>query len=321
MIRTSLLLLALLTTAVASAAEGDHPPDIQRIIDRKKLIVALPKSDQPPFFWHDKTAKKLKGFDIEMARQIAVRLGLGKDGVEFNREATTFNDAVNVVGSGRADLAICKLSATLSRGKRMLFTEPYAILRKGLLLNRLKFARLKRGKNPAEVIRNFSGSIAVIAGSSYEGYAKDMFLEKKGSGAKSKCTIVPKKTWAEAVAAVESGEVDAAFRDELEIKKIFRERPDAALRLQSVVFKDTRDPIAIAVSWKSSHLHKWLQQFLPKHFAEYLRSKKPRISADELLDRYPEIFKKQPKSKKKPKAPEEKKPAPARKPEGSAKKS
>jgi polar amino acid transport system substrate-binding protein len=313
MIRISLLVLALsaVAAAVAPAAEDTdtYPPDIQRIITRKKLIVALPASDHPPFFWFDAKKKKLRGFDIELAEQIAVRLGLGAKGVEYNRDARTFNDVAEVVRSRKADLAICKLSATLSRSKKLLFTEPYAILRKGLLLNRLRFARLKRGRTPGEAIRNFGGRIAVIAGSSYEGYAHDMFLKNKDDAAEKKRKIAPKKDWAAAVRAVESGEVDAAFRDELEIKKIFRQRPDAALRLQSVVFKDTRDPIAIAVPWQSTHLHSWLQQFLRKHFSEHLRSGKTRITADELLDRYPEIFEK----KKKQPTGSEKKPAPAKK--------
>ncbi len=58
MIRISLLVLAISSAALsaAPAAEESYPPDIQRIIARKKLIVALPENDHPPFFWFD--AKK-----------------------------------------------------------------------------------------------------------------------------------------------------------------------------------------------------------------------------------------------------------------------
>jgi ABC-type amino acid transport substrate-binding protein len=316
-VRTGVWLLALLlplASAAARSGETNYPPDIRKILDRKKLIVALPKVDQPPFFWYDKKAKKLKGFDIELAEQVAIRLGLGSGAVEYNREAPTFNKVADLVHARKVDVAICKLSATLSRGRKLLFTEPYVVLRKGLLINRLKFARLKRGRDPAAAIRKFRGRVAVIAGSSYEGYAREMFLKDKDDDAEARKRIAPKKDWAAVVGAVESGEVDAAFRDELEIKKIFRQRPDVAIRLQSVVFKDTRDPIAMAVPWESTHLHKWLQQFLRKHFSEYLRSKKRHITADELLDRYPEIFAgKEPAEKKKSAAPVAAKPAPGEK--------
>jgi ABC-type amino acid transport substrate-binding protein len=300
------LLTALLSLAAAAArgGEGGYPPDIQKILDRKKLIVALPEQDHPPFFWYEEKEKKYKGFDVELARQVALKLGLTEKDVEFNREAKTFNQVVDVVHGKKADVAICKLSATLSRSRKLLFTDPYVVLRKGLLINRLKFARLKRGRDPAEAIRNFRGRVAVIQGSSYEGYAREMFLRRKDDPEEFKRRIAPKKDWEAVVRAVESGEVDAAFRDELEIKKIFRQRPDVAIRLQSVVFKDTRDPIAMAVSWESTHLHKWLQQFLLKHFSEYLRLSKKQITADELLDRYKEIFEEQEKE-------EEARPAPA----------
>ena len=286
-------LLPALFLAIAPAALGaehTYPPDIRKILDRKRLIVALPERDQPPFFWYDPAQKQHRGFDVELAQQIAVRLGLGADAVEFNREAKSFNGVIDVVQAGRADVAICKLSATLARSRRMLFTSPYVVLRKGLLINRLRFARLKRGRSPAEAIRDFRGRVAVIANSSYEGYAREMFLRGGETPAQIDRRIALKKNWEEVIRAVESGEVDAAFRDELEIKKVFRQRPDVAIRLQSVVFKDTRDPIAIAVDWKSTHLHKWLQLFLHKHFTEHLRLGKTQITADELLDRYKEIF-------------------------------
>jgi ABC-type amino acid transport substrate-binding protein len=279
-----------LMAAAAPGAEEEYPPEIQRILDRGKLIVALTRADHPPFFWFDAKDRKFRGFDVEMAEEIAVGLGLGRDAVEFNRQAASFNEVVDVVHGGEADLAVCKLSATLSRSRKLLFSDPYVVLRKGLLINRLRFARLRRGREPAEAIRNFQGRVAVIRDTSYEGYAAEMFLRNKNDAAERERRIVPKENWEEVVRAVESGEVDAAFRDELEVKKIFKQRPDAALRLQSVVFKDTQDPIAVAVSWKSAHLHKWLQQFLPKYFSEHLRLKETAITADELLDRYPEIF-------------------------------
>ena len=250
---------------------GEYPPDIQRILDKKKIVIAMLNRDQPPFFVKGKDGR-LEGLDVELARGVAMELGVE---AEFNRSAKTFNETVDMVVAKEADIVISKLSQTLPRAKKILFTKPYIVLRKGLLINRLKMARARKGKPPAEFIQSVKGDIGAIAGSSYVEFGRRMF-----PGAE----IKEYPAWADVVNAVIDGDVIAGFRDELEIKKIIRMFPDQAIKIQSAVFKDTKDPIAIAVSSDAFNLLAWLNQYL-----DFLNLE---MNADKLLKQFSYMFKK-----------------------------
>lgn len=244
---------------------AEMAPDIQRILDRGTLIVALLGTDNPPFFMGE--TNDLEGLDIKIAQGLADSLGVD---LEFNRSANTFNEVVDKVYQLEADIAISKLSRTLSRAKRVRFSRPYVTMRQGLLANRLQLAAQKdQGSQLIETIRNFSGNVGVIEGSSYVGFLKQKFPE---------ATIQEYPTWDDIVEAVVSGDIQAAYRDELEVKKVILKNPDAALRLQTIALTDTQDQIAMAVPWDSQHLQNFVNQYLDTFNLDY--------TADTVLDEY-----------------------------------
>ncbi|MCP3927353.1 MAG: amino acid ABC transporter substrate-binding protein [Desulfobacterales bacterium] len=258
-------LLSVLLISSTSLKAGDYPADIQKIVDKKKIVIAMYEHDQSPFFMKSKNGE-LVGFDVDLAKGIANELGVE---VVFNRSAKSFNETVELVIDKKADIVISKLSRTLSRSKKVLFTKPYIVLRKGLLVNRLRLAQSKKGVSTFKFIKNFTGDLGVMADSSYVGFAKKMFPNAK---------IVEFALWEEITAAVIDGRVTAGFRDELEIKKIIKSASDQVIKLQSIVFKDTKDPIAIAVSSDARHLRFWLNQ--------YLDTLSQDITADNLLEKF-----------------------------------
>jgi polar amino acid transport system substrate-binding protein len=265
-------LLALILGAAPLFSQTAYPPDIQKIKDRGELIVAMTATDQPPFYYVN-SKNELAGLDVDISKYIADSLGVK---VSFNREAKGFGDLIPIVAGGTADAAVSKLSRTTARAQLVSFTDPYITFRQALILNRLELA--KRASTSEEVsafIQNFSGKIGVIENSSYVNYARVNF---------PKATVVQYKTWDEIVNAVFAGEILAAYRDEMEIKKIIRSRPDASLKVKTVVLKDTRDDIAIAVAWENSHLLYYLNLILANMDLG--------LTADSLLDRYPDIFQK-----------------------------
>ncbi len=265
---TLLLLLSILLPSSHVMAD-EYPPDIQKIINRKKIIIAMFQRDQPPFFKESESGE-LEGFDVDLGKGIAEALGVE---AEFNRTPETFNGTVDLVVNKKADIVISKLSKTLTRSKRVYFTNPYIVLRKGLLINRLKLAQSKKGKSTTTFIKSIRGDIGVIAGSSYVGFGKKMFPKAK---------IIEYPQWEDITDAVMKSEIIAGFRDELEIKKIIKSASDQSIKLQSVVFKDTKDPIAIAVSTDAPHLLFWLNQ--------YLESLNSNMTADKLLIKFSYMF-------------------------------
>jgi ABC-type amino acid transport substrate-binding protein len=247
----------------AFAQTGDRG-DILGIIDRDVLKVAVPSFDSPPFFYTENGG--LAGLDIELARDIARELNVD---VEFDRRAKTFNEIVAIVTRGEADMAICKLSRTLKRARYVRYTAPYVVLKHALALNRVKFAELAHGREVPEVLRDFHGTIGVIEQSSFADFAVLNFPSAK---------IVEFPNWDEVVAAVRSGAIVAAYRDEFEIKKLLIDDPSISLAIRTVTLRDLTDTIGMAVPATSNNLAAFLDMFIADRIGT--------LSADVVLARY-----------------------------------
>jgi ABC-type amino acid transport substrate-binding protein len=263
----------------SSAPAADNSliaPEIRKIKDRGQLIVALTSFDSPPFYYArkknaaDAGPPVIDGSDIQLAKEIARGLEVE---LVLNRQAGDFNKVVEFVMTNEADLAISKLSLTVRRAVSVLFSRPTIELRHALLANRVSIAKIANGREVQEVInRQFSGTIGVIADSSFVDIARQLFPV---------ATLQELKTWENVVEAVNTGTVDIAYRDELEIKRIMRLRPELHLNVRSVLISDKRDLIAIAMPYQSGQL---------ASLVDVVLQKERRMDANQLLDEYADMF-------------------------------
>jgi ABC-type amino acid transport substrate-binding protein len=208
-------------------------PDIARIVLRGELIVAILNKDTPPFV-HEKDGV-LSGVDIDLIRKIAKELMVP---VRFDRSARTYDEVAQLVANGQADLGVSKLARTLKRAQSVLFSTPYMHLDHALLINRLAFAHVAREQSVTQAVRNFTGTIGVLAGSAWEEFARRNFV---------KATMVPFARWSDAVDAVKRGQVAAAYRDAMEVRAIMRSDPSLALTLRTVSFTDLQSILCVMV--------------------------------------------------------------------------
>ena len=236
-------------STVPATSPDLRAPDIRAILDRGELIVAMTAGDQPPFYYVGPDGQ-LAGLDATLARDIASRLGVK---VSFNRSPKSFNEVVELVAQGGADVAISKLSRTLARAQMVRFTRPYVTFRHAMLFNRLRLAQHTPEEALPQLLRGLKGNVGVIGQSSYEGFLSQYFPN---------ATAVSFTSWDEALAAVFAGTVLAVYRDELEIQKINQSRKDASLTLKTVIYKDMKDYIAMAVAWNRPHFAAWLDIYL-----------------------------------------------------------
>jgi polar amino acid transport system substrate-binding protein len=241
-----------------------YSPQMKAIYERGNLRVAMPSTDRQPFFYINDNGV-LSGSDVELAADIAAQLSVG---VEYVRSANSFEEVVNQVASGQADIAVSKLSATLPRAQKILFSNPYLTLHQGLLLNRLAMARLGSASvDPLQLLRQTKVKIGVIAGTSYVSYANLMF---------PKAQIVQFATPQESMDAAIKGEVTAIYYDELQLKQLLANNPDRSIDLQLHIIPDQVDLIAIAIPPNNIQLLTWVNL--------YLQSNQARI--DSLLIQY-----------------------------------
>ncbi|WP_338552754.1 ABC transporter substrate-binding protein [Paenibacillus sp. KS-LC4] len=229
-----------------------YPEDIRDILSRGKLRVALYQEDRYPFFYADDQGV-LRGSDVELANDIALKLGVQ---AEFIRTAASFNEVITQVSNGEADIGVSKLSMTLERAKRVLFSDAYLNLKQALLINRLQLAAIgEKGddSDPLALIQERGERIGIVAGTSYAGFARELFPNQNQAGY---------STSAQLFDGVRQGDVLAAVYDAFEISRYLKKYPSYSLQLQFVQLDDHDDDIAIAVDPQRYHLHQWVNTYL-----------------------------------------------------------
>jgi polar amino acid transport system substrate-binding protein len=240
--------------------------EIEQIKERGKITIAMVKKDNPPFF-RQTADGKLVGIDVDLGEAIAESLGVKP---EFLRNAKTFDDVIETVYRGEADLAISKLARSLPRAQKVLFSKPYLNFRQALLVNRLSLAKQQaKGSTTDQVVKDFQEKIGVYAGSVYVQYAHKTFR---------KATIVEFSDWDEAINSVVSGQVTALFRDELEVRSIMLTKPELAIKLRTIVLTDTSDTKGI-VTASGKH-------FLADYTDLFLETQYKQRDTNQLLDDY-----------------------------------
>jgi polar amino acid transport system substrate-binding protein len=240
------------------------PPDIEAITTRGYLVVAMTAFDNAPFY--SVRDGHLEGIDVSLSEDIARALGVD---VVYDRSSPSFNDVVGKVRNSEADIAVSKISRTNTRARVVAFSVPYVRLRNALMFNRLKLAQKSKGRDLGDYIRTFDGTLGVIEKSSFATFATQRFPNAK---------LIAYKDWGEVVEATIAGEVDAAYRDEFEVRRIAFDRPETAINLRTVTIADDRDAISVVVSWNAPMLLAMVNQVIDGRISE--------LTADDVIEMY-----------------------------------
>ncbi|RUX78120.1 transporter substrate-binding domain-containing protein [Mesorhizobium sp. M7A.F.Ca.US.001.04.1.1] len=257
----------LISQARAANTPGQQAENAPKpIASGDALRIAMPAFASNPFFPADGSGDN--GIDMELAHGIAAALGVEP---VFDRSAATFDDIVRQVSSGQADMAIGKLSRTLQRGRSIIYSRPYAMLRQGLIANRLNLARIAQGKPPEQIVRDFSGDLGVIEGSSFATYAATTFPHAQ---------IHRLASWDLIIDAIRNGTIDMAYRDDFEIKKLMVDDPSMTVVARSITLTDKVDTIAVGVRPDNPHLAAFVDLYLDLARGQQI------LNTDEIIARY-----------------------------------
>jgi ABC-type amino acid transport substrate-binding protein len=231
---------------------AEYPPDIRRIINKGTLNVAMYKADMPPFFMHD-PGGVLIGIDVRLAEDIAENLGVR---AQFNRTAQTFNEVIDTVARGEADIGISLLSATPQRARKVLFSEPYFTVKPALLVHRLDEANFRKGRKDNtldQLLRKPENPIGVIGGSAYEKYARDFFPSAQ---------VIPYPDWVSLKKAMAKGELFAVVQSEAMLNVMIMEEPELYITLRKLELKGREDYISCAIPVNDVHFLKWVNTLI-----------------------------------------------------------
>lgn len=226
-----------------------EPRDLPQIMEKGVLRVAMLKTDELPFFYHNEKGEFV-GIDVELLALIEKELGVE---IELIRTAPTFDGVVDMVAYGEADLGLSYLSITIERSKRVSYTRPYAFNYFAIAVNRVAESRARAGGDTKAFLNRSSTRMGVQMASTYEAFARRNFPEANLVG------IADSGKNARAVA---NGEIDAAVSAKLSLEPMFKKEPKLNFTLRTITFFDEPDLMAAVVHPTSHHLLNWMNTFL-----------------------------------------------------------
>ncbi len=224
------------------------PPDLEKIISRGQLIVAIYGRPLPPYEFTENG--KLVGLDISLAKNIAEMLGVK---IIFTHDAKYFDDLINDIAENKADFAISALSRTLARAKYVRFTDAYLHISPTLIVNRLQLDRVYNVQSAIDIVNKEQLSLGVLKNTAFINFAKIIFPKAK---------LVEFDNLDELVDALMNSKLAVGISGELITMNLFHRHPELAITLNQIVLNKLHDNICIAVNYKNTQLVYWLNIYL-----------------------------------------------------------
>ena len=215
---TALFLAALMLMSVAALAEEEDL--LTKVLNRGSLVIAT-EGNWSPWTYHDTVdgVDALTGFDVEVGRLIAERLGVT---AEF-REAE-WSALLAGVDSGLFDLACNGVDYTEERAEKYDFSDPYVYTEIALVV--------RKDNDDIHSFADLAGKVTSNSPSST--YAQ----RAEAAGA----SVVYVDAFDGTMMMVEQGRVDASINALGTIEEYLEARPDSNLK---IVYVQPGDPVCI----------------------------------------------------------------------------
>ena len=206
------MMLVLAVTALAGCGSNSAQKE-----ESKKIVVGLDDSFPPMGFKDEKN--EIVGFDIDLAKEVAKRLGRE---VEF--KAIDWNSKEAELKSGRVDILWNGLDITEKRKENMLFSEPY--------MDNRQIVFVKKGSQIAVA------SEADLAGKtigSQSGGTTEEYFENKPELKSSMKEVKYYPDYINAFMDLENGRLDAVVGDEIIGRYYISKHPDEIQAIDTVM--------------------------------------------------------------------------------------
>jgi L-cystine transport system substrate-binding protein len=206
--------LAAIATVALTACGGTGDGDAATTADsafglaQDGLLVVGTEGTYRPFSYHEDGSGELVGYDIEVVEAVAERLDL-----EVDYQETQWDAIFAGLESGRFDVIANQVSINPEREEQYLFSEPYTV-------------------SPGVVVVSEETtditSLADLEGrTSAQSLTSNWFEVAESNGAQVEAV----EGWAQAVALLEQGRVDATVNDELTFLDYLNQRPDSPIKV------------------------------------------------------------------------------------------
>jgi polar amino acid transport system substrate-binding protein len=212
---------------------------LSQVIKRNKLIVGM-EVEYFPFEYANEKGEPI-GFDVEIAKLAAKELG-----VDIEIKDIEWTGLIPALQSGKVDMIISGMTATLERSKAVSFSQPYFETGLCALVSR------KRAPSISDIIELNAPDriIAVKVGTTGDLASGRLF---------PKAQINRYKDETACVREVVTGRVDAFLYDQLSIAKHHKENPETTT---AILDPFTFEPFAIAIRKGDFDFWNWINMYL-----------------------------------------------------------
>lgn len=215
----SVLIIALGVTGCSSKASSNK--DALSKIKEAGVIRIGTEGTYAPFTFHDSNGK-LTGFDVDIAKEVAKRIGVKTEFVE-----TKWDGMIAGLDSNRFDIVVNEVGITKERQQKYDFSSPYIVSKAVLIVRKddnsiKKFSDLK-GKKSAQSLTSNLAQIATANGAD----------------------LVQVDGFNQAIDLLNSKRVDATVNDSLSFYDLIKQKPDTQLKVVATDKNADKDAIIL----------------------------------------------------------------------------
>jgi glutamate transport system substrate-binding protein len=173
----------------------------EKMKSRGKVIIGV-KEDQPGLGYKDPTTGKFSGFDIEIAKLVAAKLGFGEDKIEYKVVQSAGREAA--IANGDVDYYVGTYTINAKRKEQINFAGPYFTAGQDLLVRKDNTDITSKDTLKGKKVCSISGSTPI--------------QKIKSENLTEPANIVELQSYSQCVTQLEQKAVDAVTTDDAILK-------------------------------------------------------------------------------------------------------
>jgi polar amino acid transport system substrate-binding protein len=225
---------------LSSLCFGDGPV-LDRVVEQGVLRVAM-SGDQQPFNFVFGKNKSVVGFDVDLAEALASGMNVKLEVIQM-----PFDELIEAVEGGRADMVISGMTITPARTRKVSFVGPYMLSGKSLLATAKLMSKIKTsaGFNSSDV------KLVALKGSTSES-----LVQKK----LPKASLTAVANYDEGVQMLLAGKVNGMVADMPILALTRQQHRDSDLQLVTPPL--STEPLGIAIARGDKQFENLLRNYL-----------------------------------------------------------
>ena len=197
------------TPKVAKDVKVQGSPTFDRMTQNGKVVIGV-KEDQPYLGYKDPTSGKYSGFDIEIARLVAAKLGFSEDKIEYKTVQSAGREAA--ITNGDVDYYVGTYTINDKRKEQISFAGPYFVAGQDLLVRKDDSSITGKDTLKGKKVCSVTGSTPI------QRVREQQLTEPEN--------IVEFQAYSQCVEKLTNGEVNAVTTDDAILKGYAAQDPD-----------------------------------------------------------------------------------------------